>query len=129
MFKHKDLQMFGFVKNNVCNFHPLEIVGRGRETQLHVGKNLNYFIWCYIYRLIMKITQNLCRWKLQKEVRVDSEVEWAKGYSCLSTGQMASAYSGADILTLLVCWPPTTAKQREHCYNVHINPLTLKALS
>ena len=22
-------------------FHPLEVVGRGSETQLHVGKNLN----------------------------------------------------------------------------------------
>ena len=24
------------------NFHPLEVVGRGSETQLQVGKNLNY---------------------------------------------------------------------------------------
>ena len=26
---------------NVCNFHPLEVVGRGSETQLQVGENLN----------------------------------------------------------------------------------------
>ena len=25
---------------NMSNFHPLEIVGRGSETQLHVGENL-----------------------------------------------------------------------------------------
>ena len=24
------------------SFHPLEVVGRGSETQLQVGKNLNY---------------------------------------------------------------------------------------
>ena len=24
------------------NFHPLEVVGRGSETQLEVGKTLNY---------------------------------------------------------------------------------------
>ena len=37
---------------NVClkystetvNFHPLEIVGRGSETQLQVGESLNYLI-------------------------------------------------------------------------------------
>ena len=26
------------------NFHQLEVVGRGSETQLHVGDNLNYLI-------------------------------------------------------------------------------------
>ena len=26
------------------NFHPLEVVGRGSETQLLVGENLNYLI-------------------------------------------------------------------------------------
>ena len=25
-----------------CNFHPPEIVGRGSDTQLQVGVNLNY---------------------------------------------------------------------------------------
>ena len=28
----------------MSNFHPLEVVGRGSETQLQVGKNLNYLI-------------------------------------------------------------------------------------
>ena len=27
----------------MSNFHPLEVVGRGRETQLQVGENLNKF--------------------------------------------------------------------------------------
>ena len=26
------------------NFHPLEVVGRGSETQLQIGKNLGYFL-------------------------------------------------------------------------------------
>ena len=26
---------------NMCNFHPLEVVGRGSDTQLQVGENLN----------------------------------------------------------------------------------------
>ena len=29
---------------NISNFHPLEVVGRGSETQLQVGENLNYLI-------------------------------------------------------------------------------------
>ena len=28
----------------MSNFHPLEVVGRGSDTKLYVGKNLNYFI-------------------------------------------------------------------------------------
>ena len=28
----------------MSNFHSLEVVGRGSETQLQVGDNLNYFI-------------------------------------------------------------------------------------
>ena len=27
------------------NFHPLEVVGRGSETQLQVGENLNNIIY------------------------------------------------------------------------------------
>ena len=26
----------------MCNFHPLEVVGRGSETQLQVGENYSY---------------------------------------------------------------------------------------
>ena len=28
-------------QTNMSNFHPLEVVGRGSETQLQVGENLN----------------------------------------------------------------------------------------
>ena len=34
VFKHQDLS----------NFHPLEVVGRGSETQLQVSENLNDII-------------------------------------------------------------------------------------
>ena len=27
------------------NFHPLEVVDRGSETQLQVGEKFNYLIW------------------------------------------------------------------------------------
>ena len=51
VFKLQDLQMFSLklnkfenvwsqIKKNVINFHPLEVVGRGSETQLQVGENL-----------------------------------------------------------------------------------------
>ena len=29
-------------ETNMSNFQPLEVVGRGSETQLQVGENLNY---------------------------------------------------------------------------------------
>ena len=29
------------IKTNMSNFHPLEVVGRGSETQIQVGENLN----------------------------------------------------------------------------------------
>ena len=35
--KHQDLQMFCLKFNG--NFRPLEVVGRGSETQLQVGEN------------------------------------------------------------------------------------------
>ena len=31
--------------NKYSNFHLLEVVGRGSETQLRVGENLNHSIW------------------------------------------------------------------------------------
>ena len=43
-FKHQDLQMFVLKITNISSFHPLEIVGRGSETQFQVGGNLNYLI-------------------------------------------------------------------------------------
>ena len=33
--------MFGRKLTDMANFHPLEVVGRGSETQLQVGGNLN----------------------------------------------------------------------------------------
>ena len=32
MFKHHNLNMLGLKKTNTSNFHPLEVVGRGSET-------------------------------------------------------------------------------------------------
>ena len=44
-FKHQYLQMLGLKLNEYMdNFHPLEVVGRGSETQLQVGENLGYTI-------------------------------------------------------------------------------------
>ena len=41
-FKLRDLQIFGLIINiYMSNFHPLEVVGRGSETQLQGGENLN----------------------------------------------------------------------------------------
>ena len=31
-------------QTQISNFHPLEVVGRGSETQLQVGEKLNYLI-------------------------------------------------------------------------------------
>ena len=43
MFKLQDLQMFRLKLNKYIGyFHPLEVVGRGSETQLQVGEDLNY---------------------------------------------------------------------------------------
>ena len=41
MFKHLDLQMLGLKLNN---FRPLEVVGRGSETQLRVVENKNKYL-------------------------------------------------------------------------------------
>ena len=42
VFKHQHLQIFGLKLNEYMgNSHPLEVVGRGSETQLQVGENLN----------------------------------------------------------------------------------------
>ena len=40
--KHQDLQIFVLKLNKyTSNFQSLEVVGRGSETQLQVGENLN----------------------------------------------------------------------------------------
>ena len=39
--KHQNLQIFGLKLNKyMSNIYPLEVVGRGSETQIHVGKNV-----------------------------------------------------------------------------------------
>ena len=45
LFKHQALQMLGLKLPYVCNLNPdaLAVVGRGSESQLQVGKNLNNF--------------------------------------------------------------------------------------
>ena len=53
----------------MCNFHPLEVVGRGSETQLQVGENffeltlqdkgLNFKLQCPI----LYIAQRIYEWK------------------------------------------------------------------
>ena len=41
VFKNQDLQVSGPKLNKyLSNFHPLEVMGRGSETQLQVGENL-----------------------------------------------------------------------------------------
>ena len=44
LFKQNDYQMFCLKLNKYQQFHPLEVVGRGSETQLQAGENLNYLI-------------------------------------------------------------------------------------
>ena len=39
--KHQDLQTLVLKLNKYEYFQPLEVVGRGSETQLHVAENLN----------------------------------------------------------------------------------------
>ena len=39
----------------MSNFHPLEVVGRGSETQLQVGENLNYLISALRVKLLLRL--------------------------------------------------------------------------
>ena len=42
VYEQKDLQIFLLKLNEyMSNFQPLEVVGRGSETQLPLGENLN----------------------------------------------------------------------------------------
>ena len=63
MFKRQDLQMFCLNLNNYGKFHPLEVVGRGSETQLHVGEKLNYYKNRDSERLCQKLTQMIMSFK------------------------------------------------------------------
>ena len=40
MFKHQDLQMFSLKLNEYEYFHPLEVVGRGREWRAVCNRGL-----------------------------------------------------------------------------------------
>ena len=44
VLKHQGLQMFGLKLSKYEYFSQLEVVGRYRDPQLQVGKNLNYLI-------------------------------------------------------------------------------------
>ena len=44
VFSPKDLQEFHLKLKNMSNYQPLEVVGRGSDTQLQVAVNLNYLI-------------------------------------------------------------------------------------
>ena len=39
VFQHQVLRFWSTI--NISNFHPLEVVGRGSQTQLQVGEKLN----------------------------------------------------------------------------------------
>ena len=41
------------IKHNNNNFHPLEVVGRGSETQFRVGENINKIPWWQRVIIIM----------------------------------------------------------------------------
>ena len=40
-FRRHDFPIFRLKLNKMSHFYPLEVVGRGSETQLQVGENLN----------------------------------------------------------------------------------------
>ena len=48
VFQRQHLQLFCLKLNRtyMSNFQPLEVVGRGSETQLQVGENINKTIQC-----------------------------------------------------------------------------------
>ena len=55
-----DWQMFGFKLYKYEYFYPFEVVGRGSETQLQVGKNVNYQVLnrkAFPYVLIWQLRQ------------------------------------------------------------------------
>ena len=44
------------IVTNVSDFNPLKVVGRGSNTQLQVGENLNYLI--SLFRVKIEITSH-----------------------------------------------------------------------
>ena len=47
------------------NFHPLEVVGPGSETQLQVGDNLNYLNYVTEYDLCVEYDFNYLNWGVE----------------------------------------------------------------
>ena len=45
MFRHQHLHFLSQIKQIRIYFHPLEVVSRYREPQIHVGENLNKRTW------------------------------------------------------------------------------------
>ena len=45
VFNHQYLQMIRLKLTNTTNFHPLEVVSRGSDTQRQVGENLRKINW------------------------------------------------------------------------------------
>ena len=41
VLKHQDLQMLALKSKRKTNFHTIEVVDRGSETQLQMGENSN----------------------------------------------------------------------------------------
>ena len=55
LFKHQALQMLGVKLNTyMSNFQPLEVVGRGSDTQPQVGEHLNFTSFKLITREVKK---------------------------------------------------------------------------
>ena len=47
--------MFGVKFRKISNFHTLEVVGRGSETQLQVGEKIKYFTLAHWWLILAKI--------------------------------------------------------------------------
>ena len=57
---------------NVSSFHPLEVVGRGSETQLQMGENLNYSTNAGLTFLPIYLSLNLTNSLLNAKARTFS---------------------------------------------------------
>ena len=65
------------IKQILVHFHPLEVVGRGGETQLQVGENLNLIMECnkdlsplimtvVVLKFFITALLNHCHWELNE---------------------------------------------------------------
>ena len=67
-----------FVSNdtNVSNFHPVEVVGRGSETQLQVGKNWDSKQYWIMLGLNLFRDHNYIRILALKELTISMKYHW-----------------------------------------------------